>query len=441
VLSSLVLVPEMDSRRVALGSGSPGQTPSGLPGTAFANLVGKARADLYVVLDEVAGVTPANLDKCSAERTIAVVNTDLFPTGQQVRDVHHSVDVAAMRSEIAQHTRSVVDVPARRIAETLLGDYMMTNLVVLGAAFQAGSLPLSSTSIERAISLNGVGVAANTLAFRLGRLWVQDPDRVERLLAPRTLDADEERSKRQAALSPRNAHRFVALNERIDEAGLSPEARRLLAVRVAELIDYQSAAWAERYVDRVLDAARIVTERVADRPDLVEAVAGNLYKLMAYKDEYETARLFLKPAWRAQIASTFEQPVKVSLNLLPPAARILGRKRKIRVGPWFVPVLHVLRAARRLRGTPFDPFAVQRSRREERELIAWYEQLLDRAFAALRSANVQTVLSIVELPDLIRGYEGVKAASLPPVRAHADELVARLDRVTLSLVASVRQIG
>ena len=244
VLSSLILLPPNRPGAPAERGVEPGP---------HANKIGRGRADLYLVLDEVAATNPANLDRCSRERTVAVVNTDLFPTGQMIRDVHHVIDTSAMRKEIGAHTNALIDVPARTIAETLFGDYMMTNLVVVGAAYQAGLLPLRSESIERAIELNGASVAVNTQAFRYGRMWVQDPDHIRRLIEPERPDAAAERELRAAALEPKSRRAYLAMNAAVDASDVSEEARRLLAIRAAELIDYQSPQWAQRYVTRVMD--------------------------------------------------------------------------------------------------------------------------------------------------------------------------------------------
>ena len=435
VLSSLVLLPEKAAVWPALGSAAqPVSTGPALAPPAYANKVGQGRADLYLVLDEVASVNPANLDRCSPDTTAAMVNTDLFPTGPMIRDVHHVVDGQGMLDGIARYTRTVSSVPARTIAEKLFGDYMMTNLVVVGAAYQAGLLPLASTSIERAIALNGVGVPANTLAFRYGRLWVQDPARIREMLAPAPLDADAERRRRAAGLQVNHRYAYEEANARIDAAQLPEETRRLLAVRVADLMDYQSPQWARRYLDRVLAVVAQVQQRTPGESAIGDAVARGLYKLMAYKDEYEVARLFLHPQWRATIDATFEGPARVSYNLHPPAARLVGRDRKVRLGPWFTPAFRVLRAGRRLRGTRLDPFAMQSSRREERGLIGWYEDLLDHALAELRPATVSTVRAIAELPEQIRGFEQIKSRNAAEARDRAVRLTESLSRPQLQLL-------
>src|SRR5258708_6436187 len=401
----------------------------------YTNKVGQGRADLYLVLDEVAAVTHQNLDRCDPARTAAVINTDILPTGQMVRDVWHTLDRNGISSAVSRFTQAISTVPARTIAEKLFGDYMMTNLVVIGAAFQAGLLPLTGESIERAIRLNGVEAESNTLAFRYGRMWVQDPDRVREIIEPAPRNADQERKYRQASLAPKHRSQYEALNARVDEVELPDETRRLLAVRLAELIDYQSVEWARQYLDRVLSVWNEIETRAPGEVEIVETVVRNLYKLMAYKDEYEVARLFLRPEWRDKVRATFEHPVKVSYNLHPPSLRYFGRDRKIRLGPWFTPVFRVLRAGRRLRGTRLDPFGIQQSRREERDLIAWYEHLLDEAISALTPMTAPAVLAIAELPDRVRGYESIKSGNAVVARQRAKTMLLNLTRAKLPMLS------
>lgn len=432
VLSSLVVLPPDMGAWPALASSVHAPGKSG----GYTNKVGKGMADLYIALDEVGSVTPTNLDRCSPTRTSAVVNTDLFPTGEMVRDVHHVVDIASMRESIARQVspNGIHPVPARGIAETLFGDYMMTNMVAIGAAYQTGLLPLTSDAIEGAIRLNGVAAETNIQAFRYGRLWIQDRDRISRMLYPEPAGVSEERTQRAAALSSRRRVAYGRLNARVDAAGLTDELRRLLAVRVGELVDYQHAAWAKRYLDYVL-RVRDAEEKVTPGHTIItEAVARGLFKLMAYKDEYEVARLYLKADWHKRVEETFESPVSVSFNLEPPVLRKLGREGKVQVNARLMtPVFRVLRSGRRLRGSSFDPFARQATRREERELIEWYCIQVDQGLTQLRPLTAATVAEIAGLPDMVRGYEQVKSSSIELAKQEADRLAEGLRRPRLDL--------
>jgi len=415
VVSSLVLVP-------------PGAT-------GHAHSVGRGRADLYVALDEVGAAAAVNLDRCSPGRTRAVLNTDLFPTGEQIRDVHHEIDSVALHTAIATLCDDVLGLPARRIAEELFGDYMLTNVVAIGAACQAGLLPIDAASIEKAIGLNGVAVRANLQAFRYGRLWVHDRDRISRRLEPEKLSAGDERGRRRAALRPRRRAAYDRLWAAAAE--LDEETRRLLAVRLAELLDFQNERYARGYLETVLAIAVRERDVAPHAYQLTHAATRNLYKLMAYKDEYEVARLYLKPDFAEQISATFTDPVKVVNHLQPPAARRFGA-RKIPVGPWFRPVFHLLRAARGLRATPLDPFRGQHSRVEERALIDWYRGLLTLVATELRASNHRVAVELAGVPEQIRGYEGVKHASAQAARERAEELVDLLRRPRLPLTSTTR---
>jgi indolepyruvate ferredoxin oxidoreductase len=404
--------------------------------TLYANKVGAGRADVYLALDMVGAASPGNLDRCSPGRTKAVTNTDLFPTGEQVRDVYTEIDEAALAAAIAGRCAETMEVPARRIAEELFGDYMLTNLVVLGAAYQAGLIPIAAAAIEEAIGLNGVAVDANRQAFRHGRMWVHDRAGIAALLDPPALDAAAEHDRRRDALGRRRRSAYDRLWHLA--SGLDEETRRLLAVRLAELVDYQDERYARAYLDTVAAVADREQNVMPGTRDLTHAVARCLYKLMAGKDEYEVARLYLKSSFRGQVAGTFTKPVKVSYNLHPPFARRLGINRKLTLGPWFRVAFHGLRAARRLRGTVFDPFARQAGRREEREILAWYRDVLQQIISELRPADHAVAVRLGELPDLIRGYEQVRHNGAETAKAAAADLLEQLHRPRLPIQATGR---
>jgi indolepyruvate ferredoxin oxidoreductase len=405
---------------------------------APSNVLGAGRADLLLALDEVGSVSQANQRMCSPERTALVLNTDLFPTGEMVRDVHAVVDRDGVRGRLEAVCRpdAVVEVPARRIAETLFGEYMVTNLVAVGAAYQAGLLPLTAAAIEEAIELNGVATRANTQAFRYGRLWIADPERVRQIIEPPPTTADEEIALRQAGLPARQRAPYAAMMARV--ADWDDAVRRLLAVRVADLIGYQDAGYAERYLDRVSTVRAREQEADPGGSELTAAVAVNLHRVLGYKDEYEVARLHLQSAFRNQVADTFTDARRLTFHLAPPVLRRFGYDHKVAVPGWAaVPAFTTLRAARRLRGTKADPFARQRSRVEERELVAWYSDLLDTGLAALRPLTRHTVLALARLPEQIRGYEDIKAGNAAAARTRAERLLADLRRPPLSVLPSV----
>jgi indolepyruvate ferredoxin oxidoreductase len=381
-----------------------------------ANKVGLGRADLYLALDLLAAGTRVNLDRCDPARTVAVVNASVLPSGEMVRNVDFTPPIAAIRAQIDRHTRADanVAVDARRLSEGLFGDYMTTNVFVLGVAYQAGLLPLTRAAIERAVRLNGVVVEQNLQAFRYGRLWVADPERVRALVEEPVRPFEAERTATLDRLGGQAARAYVSLLERCGP--LDPEARRLLAIRVGELMDYQDAPYAAAYVAFVLEVAAREEALAPGRREVTYAVIRNLYKLMAYKDEYEVARLYLKPAFQAGVRGLFTAPRRVVWHFHPPFLRALGLRRKLRLGPWFAPVLRILRALRRLRGTPFDPFGYAAVRREERRLIPWYRGLVRKALDGAGPEAYARAVSTARLPESIRGYEDIKLRSIHGVR-------------------------
>ncbi len=383
-----------------------------------ANKVSSGGSDLYLGFDLLVAADPGNLDKAEPGRTVAVVSTSQIPTGQMIVDTAvHFPELAGTLMSIDRVSRKDENVylDAGAIAEGLFGDHMATNPLMLGAAYQAGALPISAASIERAITLNGVSVEMNLQAFRWGRMAVVDGKRVEAAVHTATGREAEAR-----ALSP-EAQRLV------DAAGLQGELRRLVEARVPELIEYQSLAYARRYVEFVTRVARVEAERVPGRTGLGEAVARHLFKLMAYKDEYEVARLHLDPALRAEMEARFGQAISYHWHLHPPLLRALGLKGKLRLGGWFAPALRLLRAMKGLRGTALDPFGRAQVRRVERALPGEYRAMIETVLTRLGSANHHSAVAIGELPDRIRGYEAIKLESVRQFRDAARQLMATLD--------------
>jgi len=404
---------------------------------AWANKIGLGRADLYLAFDLLAASTRANLDRCDPARTAAVVNTTLLPSGEMVRNVAFEPPVEEMRRAIDRVTDSSrsVSVEARRVAEALFGDYMATNLVALGAAYQAGLLPLSARSFEAAIRLNGVQVEQSLQAFRYGRLAVADPERVRALVEPPARTFEDERRDVLARLGGRAAHAYVSLLER--GAHLDAESRRMLAIRVGGLIDYQDTRYAEAYVDFVVRvAAREAAAVGPGRREVTHAVIRHLYKLMAYKDEYEVARLHLHPRFHAETRALFAEPRRLVWHLHPPVLRALGLERKLAFGPWFTPALRMLRALRRLRGTPLDVFGYAAVRREERRLIGWYRRLVEEGLAHLAPESYGFVVDLARLPDAIRGFEAIKLRNIAAARARGEELRAQLGQTRLRVAGA-----
>ncbi|MGA3036767.1 MAG: indolepyruvate ferredoxin oxidoreductase family protein [Vulcanimicrobiaceae bacterium] len=384
-----------------------------------ANRIGAGKADLYLALDLLAAADPVNLDRCDPENTTAVINTSLLPSGEMIRDVHFSVTPLLLVEAVRAVTRKDNDVrlAARAIAEGAFGDHMMTNLVTLGAAYQSGLIPVSAASIEHAIRLNGVAVEDNLLAFDYGRLAVYDSAALFAQIGAQQPLADRLDGARETDASRR-------LMQSCDD--LDAEAQRLMRVRIADLCAYQSAAYAARYVNAVLRVAE--RERALSGKDgpLTRTVIRSLHKLLAYKDEYEVARLYVDGAFSTRSRALFTSPRKMWYNLHPPILRSLGLKRKVRLGSWFTPVLRVLASAKVVRGTPWDIFGYAKVRRVERELIVWYEETVASVLARVSESNLAASQEILEIPDSIRGYEDVKLGNVTRAQFRAQELLAKL---------------
>jgi indolepyruvate ferredoxin oxidoreductase len=204
------------------------------------------------------------------------------------------------------------------------------------------------------------------------------------------------------------------------------ELRRLVEVRVPELVAYQDEAYALRYAEVVRRAHVAEQERTSGHAELAEAVARQLFKLMAYKDEYEVARLQLDAAEQAKLHAEFGEDAKVSFNLHPPLLRAMGLDHKLKLGSWFAPSLRALRRMRRLRGTKLDPFGRAEVRHVERELIGEYEAMIDDTLRRLTPDNHAAAVELLELADVIRGYEQIKLRNVMLFRKRAQALRRQL---------------
>ncbi len=370
------------------------------------NKAGAGAADLLLGFDVLGAASPKNLLVGTPEKTIAVVNTAAVPTAKMVKST--AVSFPAERRNLAAIERGTrasdnVYFDAQALAEGLFGDHMPTNLLLLGAAYQHGCLPVSADAIAQAIRLNGAAVDKSLASFRWGRAAIARPELVHDVLNP-TVPEPEVDGKALAIL---------------EATGATGEVRRLLAVRIPDLVAYESARYARRYADAVMEVARVDAE-------VGEAYARGLYRLMSYKDEYEVARLHLDSVERAKITDEFGEGTKVYFMLHPPLLRALGLKRKLKLGPWFTPGFRALHRMRKLRGTPADVFGFAQVRRVERELIDEYRELVARSLAELRPETQPTVKEIAALPEMVRGYEDIKLRNAERYRAEAERLEREL---------------
>lgn len=393
------------------------------------NNIGIGRADLYLALDPLAASDSANLQRCTTKRTSAAINSSVLPTGEMIRNIRLKMPSDPLVNsilDVVDKDRSIV-LDASAIAEEIFGDYMMTNMIVVGAAYEAGLLPISASSIESSITLNNVAKDANIAAFRAGRLAIVDP---KRLLQSGEVGAHGLASRVDELRPQENPSRKLARDRIIAGLGaLNPDLVERLKIRVDDLIDYQNERYAEKFanvVGRILAAERKLGEAAASQLRVSQAVIHNLHKVMAYKDEYEVARLLTQSVFRKRTAALFNEPVSLTFNLQPPLLRHFGMTRKVQFGEWFTPVLRLLSKMRVLRGTPFDIFGYASVRRSERNIVEWYITIVDEICASLDLSSITAAIALAELPQDIRGYEDIKLRSIETVKIQAQNLLLEL---------------
>ncbi len=272
---------------------------------------------------------------------------------------------------------------------------------MLGYAFQKGLVPVSAEAIEKAIELNGVAVEANVRAFRWGRLAAHDLPAVERAATPAVVPLGR------------------SLSRTLDE---------VVAKREEFLTGYQDRAYAERYTALVRRVRQVEGERAKGLTGLAEAVARNYFKLMAYKDEYEVARLLADPTFHKSIAEKFEGDYTLEFNLAPPSMAerdaATGHLKKRTFGPWMLSAFRVLAKLKGLRGTALDPFGRTEERKTERRLITEYEALIEELLQKLTPANHALAVELANLPEQIRGYGHIKEANIAKAKKREAELLA-----------------
>jgi indolepyruvate ferredoxin oxidoreductase len=362
------------------------------PDQMHATRIDTGGANLVLGCDLVVTASTESLAKMAPKRTRALVNASVTPTAEFVRNPNWQLPGTDLQKDVEESCEKAEFVAATAIATGLMGDAIATNMFMLGYAYQKGWIPLAAESLERAIELNGVAVEFNQKSFVWGRRAALDLEKVRRIAMP-------------AEVIPIEQHFSRNLDELIER-------------RVRFLTEYQNRAYAERY--------RALVEKVRAKDEkLAEVVARNYAKLLAYKDEYEVARLHADPNFRKKIETMFEGDYRVVYHLAPP---LLTRKeQKMRFGPWILPVFKVLRNFKFLRGSALDPFGYTQERRTERALIGEYEDTIARLLTRLNSQNEALALEIAAIPDEIRGFGHIKARNLAPARKKWQELLARYE--------------
>ncbi len=371
--------------------------------------VGAGQADLLLAFDLLVASSWNGLEATEPTRTSVVGSLELTPPGAKTAHpetemptrAHLLARIDAGTREDARHWAD-----AAAICGDLVGDPVGANIFVVGMAVQAGLLPIEPASMERAIELNGVAVDLNLAAFRWGRWQVADPEVVE------SARGTTARRTTPPAL-PAGLHARVE-----DLAGDDPGLRAELGRFAAEIIAFQDVNAASRYLDEL--------ERVHDANDsgpLLRAVAAGLFKLMAYKDEYEVARLMLDADGQREVAAVAGPGDRVAWRLHPPTLRALGMHNKISIGIRWRPAIRALAAGKRLRGTPLDPFGRAEVRRVERALPDEYLEAIHTALAAA-GGEPDRAIAVAEAADLVRGYEHVKLANVDRFRRRLAELTS-----------------
>ena len=385
--------------------------------------VGTGAADLVIGCDMIVTAGRDALSRMGEGRTHGAVNGTATPTAAFVKNPDWQYPGAAAQAAIraACGAERVDVIDAGRIATALMGDSIATNMFMLGYCWQKGWVPLSHAALTQAITLNGVSVDFNQQAFTWGRTAAHDFAAVEKL---------------------------ARLNEapaQVIEFKPSQSLDDVIKRRVTFLTDYQNADYARQYRDFVEQVRATESALDPTQPSLrlTEAVARYLFKLMAYKDEYEVARLYTSGAFAAKVAGMFEGDYKLKFHLAPPllAKRdAKGHLIKQEFGPWMLRAFSVLTKFKSLRGTFLDPFGHTDERRQERELVVQYRATTARLLTGLTTQNLATAVAIASIPEDIRGYGHVKARHLEAARVHEAALLAAFDRPAAGKVVElVRQ--
>ena len=358
-------------------------------------------ADCIIAGDLVVAASAESLAICNSQRTVAIADEDIAPTAEFTLHGTQGYKTSRPQIRIGQAVSALSIRPAGHIAEMLFGDKIYANMILAGLAFQQGCLPLSLNAIEEAIKLNGASVETNLAAFHAGRVIHAKPD---------------------AFAGPASTASALE-SESIDD----------LTGRFArELTAYQNDAYALRF-RRLVARARLAETTIhggaSQHLPLTEAVAQSFFKLMAYKDEYEVARLYSDPDFKARLRAAFDGKPRLKVLLAPPLlARTdpaTSRPKKMAFGPWIFPVFAVLAKLKILRGTALDPFGWTSERRMERALIARYESMIETVLPQLSHRNIEAAIEIAALPEQISGYGPVKSERIAKALNEEQILLAK----------------
>jgi indolepyruvate ferredoxin oxidoreductase len=377
---------------------------------------GRESIDVLIGFDLIGAADPRHAAACDPQRTLAVLSTALSQTGEMVSNPASSL---ASRDRLVERLDACLALPplladAQLIASRATGDPVQANVVLLGAAWQLGVLPVGWEALTGAVKRSGAAVRPNLAALGWGRAIVAAPDAVRELIgAP----------PQPQPVSPR------AIAE-VGARALPEQVLEMVARRFEDLLDYggKRSGWrlATRYLDELERVAAAEDERAPGETELTSSVARQLHKLLAYKDEYEVARLHLLPQERQRRERELGPRARWALHLHPPLLRSLGLSRKIRLRRSSLPLLHALHASRRLRGTPLDPFGRTEVRRLERALPDEYLTQIAQALPLLDEVTHARVVALSEQAQQICGYEQIKLRNVAAWRMQSARLLEQL---------------
>lgn len=360
-------------------------------------------ADLLLAADTVVAAAQGSVSLFSPENTNAVLNTHLNPVSNFIFDRDYDFREQGVVDTIKQHVREDIShIDFTKLAESVCGDAIATNIMMIGYACQKGLIPLAPETIERAIELNAVAVAANKRAFNWGRKFAHEPDEIEKVLQK--------------------------TNQKPQEPDTLEE---IINKRAAFLKDYQNADYAQSYRD-FLNTVEKAESTLGKSRDLTNAVARNLFKLMSYKDEYEVARLYTNGEFEKQISETFDGKFEINYHLAPPiigfGKKPNGRPRKRAFGAWMMKAFKLIAKYKHLRGTRLDIFGYSAERKMERQLIEDYKQTVTDMLGKLNEDNRHFAGAIARIPDDIRGFGPVKEAAFKKAEEKKRDLLVQFEK-------------
>ena len=334
-------------------------------------------------------------------RTKSIINDHETPVAGFVLDPDHSFGAKRIRQIIEQSSNSVDFINSIKIATAMFGDSIASNMFITGFALQKGFIPILPESLEEAIKLNNIAVEMNLSAFRWGRLAAHNYKLVEEEAAP-----------------------FMN-NIEVDLTTLSTE--EIIDDRSKFLTLYQNKKYSQKYIDLINKIKSKVINLNIENEDFLKSVARYYFKLLAYKDEYEVARLYTNGEFTKNINKAFEGDLKLKFHLAPPLFAPkdpnTGKLKKITIGSWILPFFKILSKLKFLRGTIFDPFGMTKERKTERFLIKQYFEDIDLVLKSINSKNISLAVQIASIPEIIRGYGHVKEANINKALIKREELL------------------